>query len=667
MSEKLSRLLGRLNEEQRRAAMIDEGPALVVAGAGSGKTGVLTTRIARLILEGKARPWEILAVTFTNKAAREMRERISGIIGEEAAKELWMGSFHGISLKILRKHATEAGLKSAGFRIFDTDEQLRVIKKEAEALGFLEGLEGTELKGALADFHKTIENWKEEGYTTDQVEKNPGIDESLAMRDMLMLYKNYQRSLVASNGCDFADMLLYPVDMFRKQPHVLRSWNKKFKYVLVDEFQDTNRLQYEWLKHLSGNGNLFAVGDPDQSIYEWRGARPDIMMGFTEDFPGTQMVTVDRNYRSTQEILDVANAVVSMNERLGEKRLRSPVSGPPPETAEFANEHIEAEAVASAAKLLLARGTPPQEIAVLMRSAGQMRVIESAFRRTGIAYEIVGGQRFDERMEVRDALAYLRLAMDPSDDEAFLRIANRPTRGLGNKTASSAVGERLKNGGDLPAAMRALLTDKKRRITANARKEMEDLASLIECAHRDSEAGRRPGDILNDMLQKSGYVSWIEQEDEDKGPQRVDVLDDMIAEGRSGKFLDIASWLQEIALLAAADLADDVPRKIRISTVHAAKGLEYDVVFTPCVEDEILPHKRALLEPYGLAEERRIAHVAWTRPRKRLFISCARARYTQPKMPSRFFAEAGLDDPEPKDAFETVVEAPKPEKSGPAG
>lgn len=654
MNDKLSAIMGRLNDEQRRAASINEGHALVVAGAGSGKTGVLTTRIARLVLEKRAHPWQILAVTFTNKAAREMRHRIAGFIGEDMAKELWMGSFHGISLKILRKHAMEAGLKSAGFRIFDTDDQLRVIKKEAEALGYLENLEGSELKGAIADFHKNIETWKEEGYTPDMVEKDPRIDESLAMRDLLMLYKNYQRNLLAANGCDFADMLLYPVDLFRKQPHVLRNWHQKFHYVLVDEFQDTNRLQYEWLKYLSGRGNLFCVGDPDQSIYEWRGARPEIMMGFSRDFPDTEIVTVDRNYRSTQEILDVANAVVALNERLGEKRLRSPISGCPPETAEFANEHAEAEAVSTAAQLLMARGTPPQEIAVLMRSAGQMRVIESAFRRTGIAYEIVGGQRFDERMEVRDALAYLRLAMDPTDDEAFLRIANRPARGIGNKSASLAVGERLKNGGALPAALRSLLADKKRRITARAREEMEALADLIESAHRDSEAGRRPGDILNEILSRSGYMSWIEGEDEDKGPQRIEVLEDMIAEGRSGKFLDIGSWLQEIALLAAADLAEDVPRKVRISTVHAAKGLEYDVVFTPCVEDEILPHKRALLEPYGLAEERRIAHVAWTRPRKRLFISCARSRYNQPKSPSRFFMEAGLEDPQPKDMFESV-------------
>lgn len=654
MSEKLDRLISRLNEGQRKAALVNEGAALVVAGAGSGKTGVLTTRIARLIEEHRAHPWEILAVTFTNKAAREMRERISGIVGEEVAKDIWMGSFHGISLKILRKHAIEAGLKSSTFRIFDTDDQLRVIKKEAEALGFLEGLEGKELKGAIADFHKGIESWKEDGLTPDMVEKLPRLDESQAMQELLLLYKNYQRNLRGANGCDFADLLLYPVDLFRKQPHVLRTWGKKFRFVLVDEFQDTNRLQYEWLKFLSGQGNLFCVGDPDQSIYEWRGARPEIMMGFRNDFPDSELVTVDRNYRSTQEILDVANAVVEMNERLGEKRLTSPVSGEQPETAVFANEHEEGEAIANAVRLLMVTGTPPHEIAVLMRSSGQMRVIESAFRRNGVAYEIVGGQRFDERLEVRDAIAYLRLAMDPTDDEAFMRIANRPTRGIGNQTTSLIVGERLKNGGTIAGALRTMSDDKGRRLTAKAREEMKGLADLLDASARDAGGGRRPGDILDDMLARSGYVGWMESIDDEKGPQRIEVLEDMIAEGRSGKFLDVGSWLQEIALLAAADEAEEIPQKVRISTVHAAKGLEYDVVFTPCVEDEILPNKRALLEPYGLAEERRIAHVAWTRPRKRLFISCVRSRYSQPKFPSQFFDEAGLGDPEPKQNFETV-------------
>jgi DNA helicase-2/ATP-dependent DNA helicase PcrA len=648
----LSAAIGGLNPEQRAAVLVDGGPCLVVAGAGSGKTRVLTLRISRLLAQGLAKPWEVLAVTFTNKAAKEIRERVAHAVGEDRAAGLWMGSFHSVSLRILRRHAQACGLRNDSFKILDEDAQQILAKEAGIAAGLIEDLDAKDLKRRVREIHAAIQAWKEEGWTPDDAAAQADLMRLPGARETLAAYRHYQASLLARNACDFADLLLHPLALWRRDAAVRQEWEGKFRHILVDEFQDTNRLQYDWLRLLaSGHGNLFCVGDPDQSIYEWRGARPAIMLGFPKDFPGARLVTVDRNYRSTREILEPANRIVEANQRLGGKRLRSDASGAAVETALFEDERAEADAVVQEAMALLRQGTPAREIAILLRSAGPMRTVEQALRLQSVPYEVVGGQRFDERREVRDAMAYLRLAADPSDDLAFLRIANVPVRGLGETSAQAVVARRLRDGGSIAEALRALAADRSVRLQARAREAMPELARILEEAAEAAASGlRSPGAVLESMLDEIGYVPWLRDSGDDLAEQRAEVLAEMVAEGASGRFESVGQWLQEIALLSAADEASDLER-IRLSTVHAAKGLEYDVVFSPCLEDGILPNARAVQEAYGMAEERRIAHVAWTRARKRLYISCAGSRHGQGASPSPFFEEAGLGAPPPRHRF----------------
>jgi DNA helicase-2/ATP-dependent DNA helicase PcrA len=655
----LSAAIGDLNPEQRDAVLVDGGPCLVVAGAGSGKTRVLTLRISRLLAQGLAKPWEVLAVTFTNKAAKEIRERVAHAVGEHRAAGLWMGSFHSVSLRILRRHAQSCGLRNDSFKIFDEDAQQILAKEAGIATGLIEDLDAKDLKRRVREIHAAIQAWKEEGWTPDDAAAQADLMRLPGARETLAAYRHYQASLLARNACDFADLLLHPLALWRRDAAVRQEWEGKFRQILVDEFQDTNRLQYDWLRLLaSGHGNLFCVGDPDQSIYEWRGARPAIMLGFPKDFPGARLVTVDRNYRSTKEILEPANRIVEANQRLGGKRLRSDTSGAAVEIALFEDERAEADAVVQEAMALLRQGTPAREIAILLRSAGPMRTVEQALRLQSVPYEVVGGQRFDERREVRDAIAYLRLAADPSDDLAFLRIANVPVRGLGETSAQAVVARRLRDGGSIAEALRALAADRSVRLQARAREAMPELARILEEAAEAAASGlRSPGAVLEFMLDEIGYVSWLRDNGDDLAEQRAEVLAEMVAEGASGRFESVGQWLQEIALLSAVDEASDLER-IRLSTVHAAKGLEYDVVFSPCLEDGILPNARAVQEAYGMAEERRIAHVAWTRARKRLYISCAGSRHGQGALPSPFFEEAGLGAPPPRHRFGGPVMPP---------
>ena len=649
-----------LNPEQRDAVLVNGGPCLVVAGAGSGKTRVLTLRIARLLAERRARSWEVLVVTFTNKAAREIRERVARAVGEGEAAGLWMGSFHGVSLRILRRHAEACGLRNDSFKVLDEDAQKVLVKDAGIAAGIIEDLDAKDLKRRVHELHAAIQAWKEEGWTPDDAAAQADLMRLPDARKKLSAYRHYQASLLARNACDFADLLLHPLALWRRDPAIRAEWEGRFRQILVDEFQDTNRLQYNWLRILAaGHGNFFCVGDPDQSIYEWRGARPDIMLGFPKDFPGARIVTVDRNYRSTREILEPANRIVKANQRLGDKCLRSDVSGAAVETALFDNERAEADAVVQEAISLIRSGTPAREIAILLRSAGPMRTIEQALRLQSVPYEVVGGQRFDERREVRDAIAYLRLAVDPGDDLAFLRIANVPVRGLGEASAQAVVARRLRDGGTLAEALRAMAADRSVRLQARAREAMPELARILEeAAEAAASSLCSPGAILETLLDETGYVAWMRDSGDDLADQRAEVLAEMVAEGASGRFESVGQWLQEIALISAADEAKDLNR-IRLSTVHAAKGLEYDVVFSPCFEDGIFPNARAVQEAYGMAEERRIAHVAWTRARKRLYVSCALSRHGKSATPSPFFEEAGLGTPQRRHRFGgPVVEAP---------
>ncbi len=657
----LSDIIASLNPEQGQAVAVNEGPTLVVAGAGSGKTRVLTVRMARLLQEKRALPQQILAVTFTNKASKEMRERIGRFVGEEQAAGLWMGSFHGVSLRILRRHAQAAGLKNDHFKILDDDAQLLLVKEAGIETGLIEEADAKDIKRRVKELHAAIQQWKEEGLTPDDAAQEQDLMRLPGAKHLLQTYRVYQKKLMDRNACDFADLLLHVLSLWRRDEKIRAQWHTRFSYILVDEFQDTNRLQYDWLKMLSGQNNLFCVGDLDQSIYEWRGARPAIMMGFPKDFPNTTMITIDRNYRSTEQILDISNKIVASNARLVEKTLRSEVDGEPVEISAFPSEREEADAIVFEAERLMRQGTPASEIAILFRSAGQMRIIEQALRLRSVAYEVVGGQRFDERMEVRDAMAYLRLASDPTDDLAFLRIANRPMRGIGEASAKLVVGRHIRDQGPIADALRTVAQDSSVRVQKKARKAMLDLAQILEdLVHQENDSARTPGDVLEHALERVDYMQWLEDSGDDLAPQRYEILQDMMAEGRSGRFESSGQWLQEIMLIAAADQAQDLP-KIRLSTIHAAKGLEYNVVFSPCLEDGILPNARSIQEAYGLAEERRIAHVAWTRARQRLYISCAQTRHGQLQMPSPFFQEVGLGEPALRHRFGEAVLSPHTE------
>ncbi|HEY8380684.1 MAG TPA: UvrD-helicase domain-containing protein [Microvirga sp.] len=633
-----------LNPEQRAAVEATEGPVLVLAGAGTGKTRVLTTRIAHLIATGKARPYDILAVTFTNKAAREMRERISAVIGPVAEGMQWLGTFHAIGTKILRRHAELVGLRS-DFTILGMDDQLRLLKQVIEA----ENID--EKRWPARQLSQIIDGWKNRGLTPEQVP--PGEAGSFANGKGGRLYTAYQERLKTLNAVDFGDLLLECLRLWREHPDVLQQYQNRFRYMLVDEYQDTNVAQYLWLRLLAQTRkNLCCVGDDDQSIYGWRGAEVDNILRFEHDFPGATVVRLERNYRSTGHILAAASGLIAKNEgRLG-KTLRT--EDEPGERVTITgawDSEDEARLLGEEIEAIQSRRESLAGVAILVRISAQMREIEDRLVQLGVPYRVIGGPRFYERAEIRDALAYLRVVHQPADDLAFERIINVPKRGLADATLQVLHNHARRARVPLVEAARFVVeTDE---LKPKPRGSLRDLLTSFSRWAKLSETATQ-SELAQTVLEESGYTDMWQKDKSADAAGRLENLKELVRSME--EFPDLQSFLEHVSLVMEANDSDTAER-VSLMTLHAAKGLEFDTVFLPGWEEGLFPNQRALDESgrAGLEEERRLAHVGLTRARRRAKIYFASNRRIHgmwnSTLPSRF-----IDDlPE---ANVEVMEAP---------
>ncbi|MFQ3622214.1 MAG: UvrD-helicase domain-containing protein [Acetobacteraceae bacterium] len=626
--------LARLNPEQREAVETLDGPLLVLAGAGTGKTRVLTTRFAHLLLTGHAAPGQVLAVTFTNKAAREMRERIAALIGRPV-EGLWLGTFHALCARLLRRHAARVGL-TPSFTILDADDQLRLLKQVMEA----ERIDPKRWppQQLLAE----LQRWKDRGLTPAAV--TAAEEGGLADGRARALYAAYQARLVALNAADFGDLLLHVTELLRRDPEVLDEAHRRFRYILVDEYQDTNLIQYLWLRLLAQkHANICCVGDDDQSIYSWRGAEIENILRFERDFPGARIIRLERNYRSTAPILAAASALIAHNEgRLG-KTLRAAAQGA--ELGERVEVHAlwdseeEARMVGARIEALRRQGHAYAEIAVLVRAGFQTRAVEERLIVLGVPYRIVGGPRFYERQEIRDALAYLRLLAQPADDLAFERIVNVPKRGLG-EGALRLLHETARRDG-VPLALAAASVARSEALKGRPRAA---LAGLLRDLDRWRDMLGREGHVATAaaMLDESGYTEMWRRDTSPDAPGRLDNLRELLR--ALADFETLQGFLEHVALVMENDEAAEGDR-VSVMTLHAAKGLEFDTVFLPGWEEGVFPNQRALDEggARSLEEERRLAYVGLTRARRRAIVSWAANRRIyanwQSSIPSRFLEE----------------------------
>jgi DNA helicase II / ATP-dependent DNA helicase PcrA len=625
------RYLEGLNEQQRQAVEVLDGPVLVLAGAGVGKTRVLTARIAHLIAAGRARPYEILAVTFTNRAAREMRERIAELTGVVEGMP-WMGTFHSIGAKILRRHAELVGLRP-NFTILDTDDQIRLIKQLLQA----ENIDDKRWPArALASL---IDSWKNRGL--DPAHAPPAEAASFANGRGAKLYAAYQSRLKILNAADFGDLLLESLRLFREKPEILELYQKRLRYILVDEYQDTNAVQYLWLKLLAqASGNLCCVGDDDQSIYSWRGADVDNILRFEKDFPGAKVIRLERNYRSTGNILAAASHLIAHNQgRLGKTLFTSAEPGDKPTVAGLWDSQEEARVIGEEIEALQRRGQSLDEIAILVRASFQMREFEERFITVGIPYKVIGGPRFYERQEIRDALAYLRCVVQPDDDLAFERIFNVPRRGLGEATLNLLHAYGRSAGVSLMRAARTMIESEE--LKARQRQILRDLVQSFE--RWSALVERKPHEELAQIvLEESGYIDMWKAERTADAAGRLENLKELTRSME--EFPSLAAFLEHVALVLDAE-ASESGERVSIMTLHAAKGLEFDVVFLPGWEEGLFPHQRSLDENgrAGLEEERRLAYVGLTRARRQARIYFAANRRIrglwQATQPSRFLEE----------------------------
>ena len=621
-----------LNPEQRRAVEAIEGPVLVLAGAGTGKTRVLTTRLVHILSTGRARPWELLAVTFTNKAAREMRHRIADLIGGQSEGLRWLGTFHSVAAQILRRHAELVGLKSS-YTIIDTDDQERLIKQLLEA-------ENIDTKrwtpGHMAGL---IDHWKNRGWTPDRLPPAEGAH--FANNRGAALYKMYQDRLRVLNACDFGDLLLHNLTIFQANPDVLAEYHERFRYILVDEYQDTNVAQYLWLRLLAQKRqNLCCVGDDDQSIYGWRGAEVDNILRFERDVPGAEVVRLERNYRSTEHILAAASGLIAANKgRLGKTLWTDAQGGAKVAVRGVWDGEAESRLIADEIERAKKDGRRYRDMAILVRASFQMRAFEERFVLLQIPYTVVGGPRFFERAEIRDAHAYLRLIQSEDDDLAFERIVNTPKRGIGDTTVSRLLQfARAKEVSASLAARGLVTTDelqpRTRTALANFLRDMDRWRSL-----RESLGHQR---LLETILEESGYTDALRL---DKGPTsqtRLENLKELVQS--MAAFETLEAYLEHVSLVMDLD-RDQGGDSVQIMTLHSAKGLEFPVVFLPGWEEGVFPSQRSMDEKgeKGLEEERRLAYVGITRAREDARISFAANRQVYGRwtsqLPSRFVDE----------------------------
>ncbi len=621
-----------LNPEQRRTVEVIDGPVLVLAGAGTGKTRVLTTRIAHIIATGSAYPSQILAVTFTNKASREMKERIGHLLGQVAEGMPWLGTFHAIGTKILRCHAELVGLKS-DFTILDTDDQIRLMRQVIRA----EDIDEKRWPArALASF---IDGWKNRGLTPDKVPA--GEASAFANGKGGKLYTLYQERLKQLNAADFGDLLLENLRLFREHPDVLQAYQERFKYMLVDEYQDTNVAQYLWLRLLAqGRRNVACVGDDDQSIYGWRGAEVDNILRFEKDFPGAVVVRLERNYRSTGHILATAGKLIAHNQgRLGKTLFTDDEEGEKPTLTGSWDSEEEARLIGEEIEALQHKGHSLADMAILVRISAQMREIEDRFVTLGLPYRVIGGPRFYERAEIRDALAYLRVVANPTDDLAFERIVNVPKRGLGDATIEQVhLYARKAQIPMLEAVRRLIETDELKPKPRGALRELAlsfgRWSTLIETM--------KQGELAEQILEESGYTDMWQKERTADSAGRLENLKELVRS--MDEFPDLGAFLEHVSLVM--EMTDnDTAERVSIMTLHGAKGLEFDTVFLPGWEEGLFPNQRALDESgrAGLEEERRLAYVGITRARRRAKLYFASNRRIHgmwnATTPSRFIDE----------------------------
>jgi DNA helicase-2/ATP-dependent DNA helicase PcrA len=621
-----------LNEPQRQSVLTTDGPVLVLAGAGTGKTAALTARLAHLINTRLAWPSEILAVTFTNKAAREMKERVGRIVGDAVEGMPWLGTFHSVAAKMLRRHAELVGLQ-ANFTILDTDDQLRLLKQLITATNLDEKRWPARLLAGL------IDRWKNRGWTPDQIDA--GESEAYANGKGAELYAAYQQRLKALNACDFGDLLLHMLVILKTHRDVLSHYQTRFKYILVDEYQDTNQSQYLWLRLLAQERkNICCVGDDDQSIYSWRGAEVANILRFEKDFPGAVTIRLEQNYRSTPNILAAASGLIAQNSgRLGKTLWTEHDEGEKVQVIGVWDGPEEARRVGEEIESVQRGGGHLDDVAILVRAQFQTREFEDRFIAIGLPYRIVGGFRFYERAEIRDALAYLRVIAQPADDLAFERIVNTPKRGLGDKAVAKIHSLARMSGVPLMmAAAQILDTDE---LTPQARRALGNLVG--DFARWRGRIGELPhAELARLVLDESGYTAMLQADRSAESAGRLENLAELTR--AMEEYETLGAFLEHVSLVMENDAARD-EEKVTIMTIHAAKGLEFGTVFLAGWEEGVFPSQRSLDEGgnASLEEERRLAYVAITRARRKCFIFHAANRriYGQwtSSIPSRFVAE----------------------------
>jgi len=623
--------LKNLNENQRKSVINLDGPCLIVAGAGSGKTRVLTTRVAHIIKERKAWPNQILCVTFTNKAAQEMQVRVSKLLYKQATAIPWLGTFHSISAKILRKHAAAVNLNS-NFTIIDRDDQLRLIKNICKA-------ENIDIKKLSPQFIiAIIDKWKNKGLFPNNVVTKKG---EIWEKGILNVYKIYQEKILALNACDFGDLILHCVSIFENKQDILKIYSNNFKYILVDEYQDTNFIQNKWLNLLANkHKNICCVGDDDQSIYSWRGAEIKNFLNFDKIFKNTKKIKLEQNYRSTQNILSAASVLIANNQgRLGKKLWTDGEDGELVKLSCYKNGKDEAINISDIIEKKLKKNFSYNNIAILVRAIFQTREFEERFLKIGVGYRIVGGTKFYARSEIKDSVAYLRIIFQKKDDLAFERIVNTPKRSVGDTTIKQISEYARKYKLCLEDASLKMI--EMNEIKPKAKIGLLTILNLISKWRKDLFS-KKHVELMQIILDESGYSEMLKNKKDIESEGRLENIKELLRGMR--EFENLESFLEHVALATSID-EDWEGKKINLMTMHAAKGLEFDIVFLPGWEEGLFPHQKSLEEKGDLAleEERRLAYVAITRAKKRAYISFSMNRFYQgdwiENLASRFIDE----------------------------
>ncbi|MFT5112838.1 MAG: DNA helicase-2/ATP-dependent DNA helicase PcrA [Parasphingorhabdus sp.] len=633
----VSHIFDELNDAQREAVSASPGPLLVLAGAGSGKTRVLTHRIAFLVQAMQISPLSILAVTFTNKAAREMRGRIETILGFPVGG-MWMGTFHGLSHRLLRAHHAEAGLPS-GFEILDSDDQFRLVKRTLKDMGLDEGY------WPPRQVQWFINNNKEEGIRSHHMPPS----EDHHQQQMVQIYASYEEMCQRLGLVDFAELLLRATELLKNNEILREYYRERFRYVMVDEFQDTNAIQYEWLRLFAEPGNnIMAVGDDDQSIYGWRGARVENILQYEHDFPGTQVVRLEQNYRSTETILKAANAVISHNDgRMGKNLWTNGETGDSIRIYAAFNDNDEARFVLERIQDWVSEGNERQSIAILYRSNAQSRIFEQNFIEQEIPYRIYGGLRFFERAEIRDSLGYLRLVGNRDSDPSFERVVNLPTRGIGNRTVDLVREHARDTSLSLWKSAEALCNSDK--LTSRAKTALLGFLNLINELDESTTHMTLP-ELTDTVLRASGLIEHYKKEKGEKAETRIENLEELVNATRnfnpdvSEEEIDpLNEFLSQAALEAGDNQAAAWEDCVQLMSLHSAKGLEFPLVFLCGMEEGLFPHQRSIEEPGRLEEERRLCYVGMTRAMKVLYVTYAEVRRLHGRenysRPSRFLSE----------------------------